>query len=70
LLNGWSTGLYRFQDDCRVSPTHSKQEMSVWNDHYACTCYHPPFQGQEAAVILISMATSSGDDVLRQIEFL
>jgi len=28
------------------------------------------FQGQEAAVVLISMATSSGDDRLRQIEFL
>jgi superfamily I DNA and/or RNA helicase len=28
------------------------------------------FQGQEAAVVLISMATSSGDDLPRQIEFL
>jgi superfamily I DNA and/or RNA helicase len=28
------------------------------------------FQGQEAAVVLISMATSSGDDLRRQIEFL
>jgi DNA polymerase III delta prime subunit len=28
------------------------------------------FQGQEAAVVLISMATSSSDDLLRQIEFL
>jgi uncharacterized protein len=28
------------------------------------------FQGQEAAVVLISMATSSGDDMPRQIEFL
>lgn len=28
------------------------------------------FQGQEAAVVLISMATSSGDDLLRNIEFL
>src|SRR5207237_7291855 len=28
------------------------------------------FQGQEAAVVLISMATSSGDDLSRQIEFL
>ena len=27
-------------------------------------------QGQEAAVVLISMATSSGDDLPRQIEFL
>jgi len=28
------------------------------------------FQGQEAPVVLISMATSSGDDLPRQIEFL
>jgi predicted RecB family nuclease len=28
------------------------------------------FQGQEAAVVLVSMATSSGDDLVRQIEFL
>jgi uncharacterized protein len=28
------------------------------------------FQGQEGAVVLISMATSSGDDLPRQIEFL
>ena len=28
------------------------------------------FQGQEAAVVLISMATSSGADLPRQIEFL
>ena len=26
-----------------VSPTHGEQEMSVWNGHYACTCYHPVF---------------------------
>lgn len=28
------------------------------------------FQGQEAAVVLVSMATSSGDDLPRNIEFL
>jgi superfamily I DNA and/or RNA helicase len=28
------------------------------------------FQGQVAAVVLISMVTSSGDDLMRQIEFL
>jgi superfamily I DNA and/or RNA helicase len=28
------------------------------------------FQGQEGAVVLISMATSSGEDLPRQIEFL
>jgi hypothetical protein len=26
-----------------VSPTHGEQEMSVWNGHYECTCYHPLF---------------------------
>jgi Transposase DDE domain group 1 len=25
------------------APTHGEQEMSVWNGHYQCTCYHPPF---------------------------
>ncbi|MGH6891281.1 MAG: IS1380 family transposase, partial [Dongiaceae bacterium] len=24
-------------------PTHGEQEMSVWNGHYECTCYHPLF---------------------------
>ena len=28
------------------------------------------FQGQEAAIVLVSMATSSGDDLPRNIEFL
>src|SRR6516164_2303338 len=28
--------------DSSVSPTHGEQE-SVWNGHYACTCYHPLF---------------------------
>jgi hypothetical protein len=27
--------------DSSVSPTHGEQEMSVWNGHYECTCYHP-----------------------------
>jgi hypothetical protein len=27
--------------DSSVSPTHGEQENSVWNGHYACTCYHP-----------------------------
>src|SRR5262249_12982578 len=26
-----------------ASPTYGEQEMSVWNGHYACTCYHPLF---------------------------
>jgi len=29
--------------DSSVSPTHGEQEMSVWNGHYECTCYHPVF---------------------------
>jgi hypothetical protein len=29
--------------DSSVSPTHGEQEMSVWNGHYAYTCYHPLF---------------------------
>ena len=29
--------------DSSVSPTHDEQENSVWNGHYACTCYHPLF---------------------------
>jgi hypothetical protein len=29
--------------DSSVSPTYGDQEMSVWNGHFACTCYHPLF---------------------------
>ena len=29
--------------DSSVSPTHGEQEDSVWNGHYARTCYHPLF---------------------------
>jgi hypothetical protein len=29
--------------DSSVSPTHGEQEDTVWNGHYACTCYHPLF---------------------------
>ena len=29
--------------DSSVSPTHGEQEMSVWNGHYECTCYHALF---------------------------
>ena len=29
--------------DSSVSPTHGEQEMSVWNGHYKCTCFHPLF---------------------------
>jgi hypothetical protein len=29
--------------DSSVSPTYGEQEMSVWNGHYECTCYHPLF---------------------------
>ena len=27
--------------DSSVSPTYGEQELSVWNGHYECTCYHP-----------------------------
>jgi hypothetical protein len=29
--------------DSSVSQTHGEQENSIWNGHYACTCYHPLF---------------------------
>jgi hypothetical protein len=29
--------------DSSVSSTHGEQEISVWNGHYACVCYHPLF---------------------------
>jgi hypothetical protein len=29
--------------DSSASPTHREQEMSVWNGHYVCACYHPLF---------------------------
>ena len=29
--------------DSSVSPTHGDQERSVWNGHFARTCYHPLF---------------------------
>src|SRR5580698_162950 len=29
--------------DSSVSPTYGEQELSVWNGHYECTCYHPLF---------------------------
>ena len=32
-----------FDMDSSVSPTHGEQEMSVWNGHYECTCYHSLF---------------------------
>ncbi len=28
--------------DSSVSPTYGKQEGSVYNGHFGCTCYHPP----------------------------
>ena len=35
--------LFVIPTDSSVSPTHGEQENSVWNGHYACTCYHPLF---------------------------
>ncbi len=39
----WIVGGKAAQGSASVSPTHGEQEMSVWNGHYACTCYHPLF---------------------------
>jgi hypothetical protein len=39
--------------DSSVSPTHGEQENSVWNGHYACTCYHQLF-------VFNQLATSNG----------
>jgi hypothetical protein len=51
-LNG--TWIDRFHDrnglkyitpdmDSSVSPTHGDQEVTAWNGHFNCTCYHPNF---------------------------
>jgi hypothetical protein len=29
--------------DSSVSPTYGDQEGTVYNGHFACTCYHPLF---------------------------
>ena len=34
---------HRARHGFEPSPTHGEQENSVWNGHYACTCYHPLF---------------------------
>jgi hypothetical protein len=47
--------------DSSVSPTHGEQEMSVWNGHYACTCYHPLFVfNQFGDLETLRPATSAG----------
>ena len=33
-----------------MSPTHGEQENSVWNGHYACTCYHPLFVFNQSVI--------------------
>jgi hypothetical protein len=33
-----------FVMDSTVSPTHGEQEISAWNGHYECACYHPLFR--------------------------
>ncbi|WP_373504108.1 IS1380 family transposase [Aestuariivirga sp.] len=38
-----STRVIVLDMDSSVSPTHGEQEMSVWNGHFECTCYHPLF---------------------------
>jgi Transposase DDE domain group 1 len=39
-LRAWLASTWASQWTC---PTHGEQEDSVWNGHYACTCYHPLF---------------------------
>jgi hypothetical protein len=51
LFGQWIDGVHAYRPsraivlDMRssVSPTHGEHEMSVWNGHYECTCYHPLF---------------------------
>jgi hypothetical protein len=59
--------------DSSVSPTHGEQENSVWNGHYACTCYHPlcwpissPVRQREASRACQSVVDTrrSGDQTL------
>jgi hypothetical protein len=60
--------------DSSVSPTHGEQEMSVWNGHYACTCYHPLFvfnqfgDLERCALRAGNMHSADGwDDVLKPV---
>jgi hypothetical protein len=34
---------HRVRHGFKREPAHGEQENSVWNGHYACTCYHPLF---------------------------
>src|SRR5262249_62162393 len=61
--------------DSSVSPTHGEQEMSVWNGHYACTCYHPLFvfnqfgDLERCALRAGNVHSADGwDDVLKPVE--
>src|SRR5262249_7484860 len=38
-----ATPWHRARHGFKREPAHGEQEMSVWNGHYACTCYHPLF---------------------------
>src|SRR5262249_1359731 len=38
-----ATPWHRARHGFKREPDHGEQEMSVWNGHYACTCYHPLF---------------------------
>src|SRR5262245_23703566 len=52
--------------DSSVSPTHGEQEMSVWNGHYACTCYHPDLK--RCALRAGNVHSTDGwDDVLKPV---
>ena len=38
-----STERHRARYGFKRQPDHGEQEMSIWNGHFACTCYHPLF---------------------------
>src|SRR5437660_8363657 len=63
-----------FDMDSSVSPTHGEQEMSVWNGHYAWTCYHPlvvfnQFGDLERCALRVGNVHSADgwDDVLKPV---
>jgi uncharacterized protein len=72
---------YVDEDDARTLVPEDFVVVSPYNAHVRCLRQHIPdqririgtvdkFQGQQAAVVFYSMASSSGEDVPRGIEFL
>ena len=37
--------------DSSVSPPHGNQELSAWNGHFDCTCYHPNFLFNQSGML-------------------